>query len=534
MVASGDPETLQSFEKILTAQGFEIVAVSGAHECISALTKQPFDVIAVDHMLADGDGLALVPKLRSRPLDSEIVLLCVAGDLEAASHAIDAGVYDILVKPVADPILILLSVRRAYQHRQLTRDREELVRFLSDKVAELEAKNTALDESLHRLHAIEALGRELSLIQRTERAQHAIVEAVHVHLGARRVCLLLLDDENNELRVGASRGLERDEIAATRIPVPPGLSKSGRQAQRSFVTDTDDTFLSEARYNQNRYVSTPSRLEVPLTRGDTLFGVLAATDAVQPFGTKDIEFARILAAQAATALENLQMLLDMKQSYIEVIYSLVSAIEMKDSYTSGHSRRVTRYTKAIARHMGLSRTEAEIISNGALLHDVGKIGMRYEVINHPGRLSEIEFQEFRKHPTVGRTILAPGRVFRDLIPMVYMHHERFDGRGYPTGTGGEEIPMGARIVSVADAFDAMTSNRAYRRALPRDAAIEELRRCAGTQFDPQVIEVWVDALSSGKIEAFDEGSGVGTTPDASSGGGRKKRRKRKRGKSRGK
>jgi putative two-component system response regulator len=172
--------------------------------------------------------------------------------------------------------------------------------------------------------------------------------------------------------------------------------------------------------------------------------------------------------------------------YVRSIDAMINALEAKDFYTRGHAHRVTVYAVATAREMGLSETEVEDLRRASVLHDLGKIGVREVVLNKPGKLTEAEFAEIVRHPEISVSILEPIPFFRPLLPAILHHHEQFDGSGYPARLSGERIPLASRIMAIADTFDAMTSTRAYRRALPVEAATAEIRRCAGKQFDPDI------------------------------------------------
>ena len=176
-----------------------------------------------------------------------------------------------------------------------------------------------------------------------------------------------------------------------------------------------------------------------------------------------------------------------EETYLGVIGTLANALDARDPYTAGHSIRVSRLSVAIAREMGIPEADVETLRLGALLHDIGKIGVSDAVLLKPGRLTDEEFEQIKLHPTLGARILQPLRMFDAQVAIVELHHERPDGRGYPHGLTGDAIPMPARIVHVADAFDAMTSARAYRPGRPADAALEELRRWTGTDFDSAVV-----------------------------------------------
>jgi putative nucleotidyltransferase with HDIG domain len=178
-------------------------------------------------------------------------------------------------------------------------------------------------------------------------------------------------------------------------------------------------------------------------------------------------------------------------AYVEFVSSLASALDARDPYTAGHSLRVSEYACAIARMMNVPEREQELIRVGALLHDIGKIGISDVVLQKPGRLTAEEEKLIQQHPVIGRKILECVQGFDAYLPVVELHHENWDGRGYPRGLKGEETPRTARIVKVADAYDAMTSDRPYRRGMPHDQAVRILRENAGTQLDPAAVQAFV-------------------------------------------
>ncbi len=198
---------------------------------------------------------------------------------------------------------------------------------------------------------------------------------------------------------------------------------------------------------------------------------------------------------------------EIEQSYLQTIQALAQALDAKDSYTAGHSRRVSRFAYLLARRMGLSREKCEDVRDGALMHDIGKIGVPERVLLKPGRMTEDEIKLIQMHPVIGAQILDPVKPLRRYIPSVKHHHERWDGKGYPDGLEGDEIPVEARITLIADTFDAITSDRPYRSAKPLDLAVDQFTKFAGKQFDPECVRVFLEILEedapglSCKVEA---------------------------------
>jgi putative nucleotidyltransferase with HDIG domain len=174
------------------------------------------------------------------------------------------------------------------------------------------------------------------------------------------------------------------------------------------------------------------------------------------------------------------------------------AIDAKSAWTAGHSERVTKLSLKIARVMGLPREELEVLHRGALLHDVGKLGISMKVLNKPGRLDLAELEHVRTHAPIGGRILEPISAFSDIMPIVTEHHEKYDGTGYPNGLSGDAIHLMARILAVADTYDAMTSKRPYRDGFSHEEAVKEICEESGKQFDPEVVEAFLKTVIEGR------------------------------------
>ena len=196
----------------------------------------------------------------------------------------------------------------------------------------------------------------------------------------------------------------------------------------------------------------------------------------------------------------------LEKAYLDSIQTLRYTVEAKDPYTRGHSDRVSEYSVLIGKKLGLSEKDMKTLQVGGLFHDIGKIGIPDSILLKEAKLTDDEYSEIKNHPSIGAHILCNAEVFQDIIPIVKHHHEKFDGTGYPGKLKGEDIPYLARIAAVADTFDAMTSKRTYRNALPLDVVKAEIERCSGTQFDPTIATVFIDILDNNydEIEAIQE------------------------------
>ncbi|SHH28375.1 HD domain-containing protein [Desulfosporosinus lacus DSM 15449] len=190
-----------------------------------------------------------------------------------------------------------------------------------------------------------------------------------------------------------------------------------------------------------------------------------------------------------------QLYIDMRENYLDTVEALVQALEAKDTYTSGHSARVGKLAVAVAEGIEMSEEKIEFLKYAAALHDVGKIGVSEVILNKEGELLEVEWEAIRSHPVIGQTIIKGIKFLFDIGQVVRHHHERFDGKGYPDGIQGEEIPLESRIIAVADTYDAITSDRSYRKGRTHDEAIAELKRVAGSQLDPKIVEVFCNVVT---------------------------------------
>ena len=187
---------------------------------------------------------------------------------------------------------------------------------------------------------------------------------------------------------------------------------------------------------------------------------------------------------------------NLEKAYLESIQTLRYTVEAKDRYTRGHSDRVSEYSVLIGKYMGLSEQEIKNLKIGGLFHDIGKIGIPDAILLKEGKLNDDEYSEIKNHPSIGKHILSNASIFSDIIPIVYHHHEKYNGTGYPEQLAGEDIPLLARIAAVADTFDAMTSKRSYRNAIPLEYVRTEIEKCSGTQFDPKIAKVFLDILDN--------------------------------------
>jgi HD-GYP domain-containing protein (c-di-GMP phosphodiesterase class II) len=237
---------------------------------------------------------------------------------------------------------------------------------------------------------------------------------------------------------------------------------------------------------------------------DEIIGTISVVNKIDEsrFDVEELEMLNTIAAQAAISIKNATLYDEQQQTYLNTIQALVSAIEASDSYTRGHSERVTRYSLEIGRRLNLPADRMQILERAAILHDIGKIGIDQSLLHKEGKLTPHDIMDLQLHPSIGVHILEPIEFLHDVRVCIGQHHERYDGMGYPNRIKKDELSIEARILAIADAFDAMTSDRPYRRALSFEIAIAELRDNAGTQFDPELVKVFLQVIDEGDFSHF--------------------------------
>lgn len=354
---------------------------------------------------------------------------------------------------------------------------------------------------LHAFAALADLGQEIA---DTKDFEEMLGSSFHLLLGSlaiRRGAVAEYDRQRDLLRLVAARGvgqiaelpLGRDQ-ARELAALGPGLTLEDARSRAARLLDE----------HKEAFAAVEIELLVPLVVRERLIGVVLLGEKAsgEKFTEGDLEVVsalsrhlgvgvhshRLLEAVKSRAVENQQLYDGLRKIYKETVHAFAAAIDIKDRYTQGHSVRVGKYSEVIAREMGWNDDEVEGITIAGYLHDIGKLIVDLSVINSPERFSAKESQEMSKHPAAGYEILARiNHPYAEIPLMARYHHERIDGKGYPDGLKGDQIPAGAKIVTLADSFDAMTTDRPYRKKLPLEDVFQDFRANTGTQFDPEVV-----------------------------------------------
>ncbi len=322
-------------------------------------------------------------------------------------------------------------------------------------------------------------------------------------IGAKQGSIMLTDKHTNTMLIRTAVGIDPEIVEKARVKVGEGISGwVAHTGEPLLIKDLerDKRFSRGSEEKYDTKYETQSLISCPLKVKDDIIGVININNKLtgESFDKYDLELLTILANYAAVAIETAQLHENINNHYVNIIGLATRALEAKDPYTLGHSERVTQYGVDIAERMQLPRDDIRIIRQAGILHDIGKIGISESILLKKGRLTDDEFEKIKRHPIIGSTIIEPMNVLPGVRDAILYHHERFDGYGYPEGLKEEAIPLSARILCVADSFDAMTSTRPYRPALPSHVVIKELKKNKGKQFDPIALDVFLKILQERK------------------------------------
>ena len=484
--------------EFLAIEGYVVRSVEDGERALSELRIRHYDIVISDLKMPNLSGIELLERITAEGLDVLTVIMTGFGTVETAIEAMKKGAYDYILKP--------FKVEEVIHIVQRGLDRQRL-----------QAENLRLREALSLYRVSEAVATSLDI----EQILDVILRASLDETGG-DVATLHLEDP------ATGHYVERIKLTGEMSdPVPDSDMPSVRLDELVSHFRQGSPILAHGLKAQRFFTSTSSRrplvsyVAVPLRVGGRIIGMLNVFSFVRSnkFDEGTRKMISVLASRAASAIDNARLYDDLvakndaletansslEENYQQTVIGFAQALEESDRYTRGHSERVSVYSGLIAAELGLPSSEIRTVVQAGLMHDIGKIGIRYDMLNKPGKLTPEEVELFREHPNKGKRILQPIPCMRNLIHGAWCHHEWFDGAGYPRGLARDQIPLQGRIVSVADAYDAMTTDRAYRRALPHSVAMSEIERCCGSQFDPEIAGAFSRAVDSYRRDARERG-----------------------------
>ncbi|MHB8843895.1 MAG: HD domain-containing phosphohydrolase [Nitrospirota bacterium] len=414
---------------------------------------------------------------------------------------------NILAAPLraADSVTGVVEVINKVNGEPFDRDDKEMLEVLSGQLA-LDVAYTQFLVSSRKEAARKAMQTQFSMVLNSTLDQREIrkraMEAATSLLDAEVGSLLLVDEKTNELYFEVALGEKGRQLKQVRLRMGEGIAGwVAANDQAALVNDVanDPRYFKKAQHI-TQFV-TRNMVCVPVRSRGRVIGVLQAINKKDGglFTEQDLDDFWTLANQVAVALENANLYAELQETFLNTAEALAAAVEKKDPYTGGHIMRVVEYSMAIAKHMTMPPADMDQLRLAAVLHDIGKIGIRDSVLLKQGKLTDDEMAHMREHPLVGDDIMGHIEQMKTVRKAMRAHHEKWDGSGYPDGLKGESIPLHARIILVADTLDAMTTDRPYRKAADLKAAMDEVKRFTGKEFDPVVAEAFFKACESGDI-----------------------------------
>jgi response regulator RpfG family c-di-GMP phosphodiesterase len=472
----------------LGMEGYVVRTAEDGQAALSELNHAHYDLVISDLKMPRMGGIELLEQIGTAAPNALTVIMTGFGTVETAIDAMKRGAYDYILKPFKVEEVIHV-VQRGLEKQRLA------------------AENLRLKEALSLYKVSEAIAASLSLEEVLATVGDTAIHEIHADLAS-----TWLDD-------GEGGYFERQRLLPPkhlRVGIMKEASQFGTFSASAFIDHfAQDSTLLETGPKATRFfqeepeVPVQSLIAVPLRMKQRLLGWIGVVSYTKGkrFDEGQRKMLSIVASRAAAAIENARLYEDLRATFQQTIEGLAKAIDKMDRYTAGHSDRVATYAMYLATRLGLSPEQIEIVRQSALMHDIGKLGCVLN-LNKPGKLTQDEYEQFKKHPGYGRDILEPIKFLHPLIPGVHLHHERWDGRGYPLGLKGQDVPLMARIIAVADTYDAMTSDRAYRRSLPHEVAVTEIERCSTTQFDPEVSHAFCEGLDEYRESEVAKGNKV--------------------------
>ena len=360
---------------------------------------------------------------------------------------------------------------------------------------------TTLDRSVKQFGTLAEVDALLNSTLDQKVIRKRAMEAITLLMDAEAGSLLLVDDEKRELYFEVALGEKGDKVKEIRLKMGEGIAGWVAECGEPLLihdVKKDPRFYKSA--DKKTDFITRDMICVPVKVKDKIIGVLQAINRKESVFTEgDLKLFQLFSNQVAIALDNARLYEEIRETFFATAGALAEAIEKRDPYTGGHTKRVVNYSLAAAKYLSLSPNEIERLKFSAILHDIGKIGIEDKVLRKPGKLDDAEIRIMNMHPALGADIMGHIKQLKDLIPGMMHHHERPDGKGYPDGLKDGAIPIIARIISVADTYDAMTTDRPYRKGLSHQTAIDEIIRYAGSQFDKEAAMAFIKAFEEGDI-----------------------------------
>ncbi|HEY4717206.1 MAG TPA: HD domain-containing phosphohydrolase [bacterium] len=475
LIADDEKELRFILQEFLSQYDYITDVAEDGVEAMEKLRTNQYSILILDLDMPKLGGMGVLNKLGDFPNKPVTILMTGYATVENAIESMKIGAFDYIVKPFKMEHL-LLSIEKGLEKKRL------------------EIENIQLKEMLTIYNISESMSNTLDI----NRILELIVSTIQNELNS-DITILLIFGDSGEPEI--EKSINRTNLTMDNIIKSLNLGLIKNKLEKDIPIILSSLRVSQVFKSRGGNTTCHSILAVGIKSQNALKGCIFTFSFTKgkEFTEGQRKFVSIIADRAAMSIENSLLYAELQQSFNETIQALVQALEAKDFYTRGHSEKVTDYAKILTEDLALSNSEAERIYRAALLHDIGKIGMQLEALNKAGKLTEKENEKFRMHPLMGKKIIESVTFLKDIVADVYFHHEKWNGTGYPEGRKGEDIPIGARIISIVDSFTAMTEKRSYRDALKVEQAAEELINGKETQFDPHLVDIFIKGLKKRKI-----------------------------------
>lgn len=519
-----EPNVVEGFQRQLRGQ-FDMVTATRGEQALSLLRRKgPFAVVVSDYAMPEMDGVEFLREVHRRSPHTVNVMLTGRRDLEVAVAALNEGqIFRFVQKPCPKELLVRTIQDGLTQHRLVMSERH-LTQLLNVKNSELRKLNEELEHRVAQrtasIHRLQRFVRDLNGQETLAGVADLVVATTAEIMNAHRVALLVPDRSQHTLKTLATRGVDESFDATLGTRIGHGIAGNVyADALSVVVNDSVDLAETESLFDDCEPGDQAFFQELPficafLVTPSGPVGVLsvAGRQGGQPYESEDLANLRALAEAAAIALRNEIRRQERDDARDSTILALAALAEHRDPDTGAHLERVQEYCRLLAESLGQTPKYMRIIGppfintlvRSCPLHDIGKVGIRDDVLLKPGSLSAAEFEIMKQHARIGgdtiQKVIDNGTnqdFLRMGMEIAYHHHEKYNGYGYPDGLAGEEIPLAARIVAVADVYDALTSKRVYKQPMSHEQAVAILHRGMGTHFDPQIVEAFDE-----RAEAF--------------------------------
>lgn len=496
LVVDDEPASRALCRDCLTRAGYEVREAENGKEALAAVAQSSPDVILMDVLMPEMDGLECTRQLKADPdtNDIPVVMISAMTRNEDVRAGLEAGAEEYLTKPIRTTELTL----RVRSMVRLHRERSDLLHSYEVR-----------GEHMRILVSLVDFCRAISTAQRPEEILEYSVATVAEVVCCRRVSIMLPDAEWKRLSIAASQGIDEELAATIQVPIGEGVSGRVFASGHAVVINTEREAQAGLGIYDSPFFASIPLLSAPLIGGGTTEGVLNATERYggQPFEAHELEYIELIGQLAATALQSISSREANEQASDSIMVALAKLAEHRDNDTGLHLDRVTRYCMLLAEELGKRDKHRRQINDAFMhdlvravpLHDIGKVAIPDSILLHPGRLSDEQMVIMRTHAVLGAKTIqslidrSPGVDFlRMAADIARYHHEHFDGHGYPLGLAGEAIPLAARIAALADVYDALTTKRVYKEAFSHDKAVTIIVEGSGTQFDSEVVEAFLE------------------------------------------